>query len=317
MKSFKAISIVLIFFAFTASANAEATPFEIEKNTIEVKISSKTSEELGLPLEAEQITFEYTFQPYLEGISRSSELGVLYYYKNPNGEIVSEGVAFFEEGPYQKGETYSARSTQILDEPGIWELHYTVLDQTALNSFTLEEIDSDELIFKTKPIHVLSFYEVSSVNAAQQSLKISKISLIIPMVSFILGLLSSYIIELVKRRPKIVVQISQGFVSMMNELVDVLIFEVINKGPVDVTINSLVVDFADTPVRMLIMNGIIPTELPVELRPGKKHQVVIDLKTVTEEMKGKIPNRAIFTDEVGNEYYSKNKLYKILQIKNS
>lgn len=318
---------------------------EGQKQTI---IDAKFSfdSELKLPTEGDYVNINFIITPYLENIETNESFGALYFLDSPDGKSYSLGLAFFPYGPYEYGKNYYAQTNHSFDSPGIWTLNYIVINNSTFKNNSLQQV-RDFAPFRTKKIHVLSYYEANSMILSNNSYKISILGVIGTFFAFLLGTFLNYLIDHRKFSPKIKVNCSHGFVDFRRGTPPVRTFsiEAINYGRTTVTLSSVGLNFnnkklylfsflphciynsykkalekvgfskSSEELKLLILNSeIVPLEFPKELLPGKAYSVIKDYDQLIKNLEGKIPKRAYFIDQTGKIYYSKN-IEKMFRLK--
>ena len=298
--------------------------------------------ELKLPTEGENVNITFMMTPYLENIETNESFDTLYFLDSPDGKSYSYGVGFFPSGPYEYGKNYYSHIHHSFDTPGIWTLNYFVINYNTTRNNSLQEV-RDFAPFRTKKIHVLSYYEANSMTLSNNSYKISILGVIGTFFAFLMGTFLNYLIDHRKFSPKIKVNCSHGFVTG-EPPVRTFSIEAINYGRTIVTLSSVglnfnnkfylfnfiplriynayknaleKISFSKSPeeLKLLILNSeIVPLELPKELLPGKAYSVIKDYDLLIKNLEGKVPKRAYFTDQTGKIYYSTN-IKKMFRLK--
>ncbi len=168
------ISLTILFFIlFINSSHALDYDSIIEGQkltSIYVKLSFDS--ELNLPSEGDSVNIDFIMTPYLESIETNESFVVLYFLDAPDGKFYIYGISSFPEGPYEKGKSYYTDITQNFDTPGIWTLNYFVVKNDGFKNNSVQDF-RDLAPFRTKRIHVLSYYEASSIIISKNAFKIS------------------------------------------------------------------------------------------------------------------------------------------------
>ena len=315
MIDFKKIIFCLLVVVVISSNSVFAERFIPDGQKItNVGISWVSNSGLKLPTEGDEIEITFSMSPYLESINTNETFYVHYILAKPNGEFARIGHATIQKGPYSKNIKYTARTNQKLTIPGIWKIYYVVttnsdskkIAEALFNSSSPEEY-LRKVYLHSEEVHVLSFYESTSIKISNNSLLVSLIGAIGTFLAFLLGLFANIIIDKHNNSPKIkVTASSNGFVSDGVNQTQTFSIEVINYGRVGVTLDSVGVLLKNPKKKLHFLRGsITPLNLPHELLPGKKYSVIRNYAQMKRDIENKIPDKAYVTDQTGKEYLSK------------
>ena len=271
-----------------------------------IKMDIFYDSELSLPTEGDYVNLLFQMTPIQT--KTTQDFGVLYYIISPENIVYKTGVAFFPHGSYYNNQTYQSDITIRLNLPGIWKLKYVVV-----TNHDLELIDgqfNDYLntgVLYTEPIHVLSFYEATSVQISNNALMVSVIGVIGTFLAFLLGLFGNFLIDKYNNSPRIkVVASSCGFVSDGVNQTQTFSIEAINYGRVGVTLDSVGILLKKPNKKLHFLRGsITPLNLPYELLPGKRYSVIRSYAQMKRDIGSKIPDKTYLTDQTGKKYLSK------------
>lgn len=139
--------------------------------------------ELGLPTEGERVKFNFILTPYSDN---QTYLGFFYILDSPENQSYKSGVSLFPNSHHEPGKSYSAFTNYSFDSPGIWTLKYFLMNKDYSGNYTSQEIRENSQTH-TKKIHVLPYYEANSIIISKNSIYISILGLLIPLVSYFLG----------------------------------------------------------------------------------------------------------------------------------
>ena len=215
----------------------------------------------------------------------------------------------------------------------MWTLNYFIINKDYFRNYTLQEIRDSQLTHKKK-IHVLPYYEATSIIISKNSYIVSILGIIGPLFAFILGI----VYEDRKFSPKIKVNCFHGFVSddsVEGGLKRTFNIEAINYGRTAVVLSSVGLTFnkrifflsflslsrynafikvlekigfsiSSEEIKLLILRSeIVPLEFPKEVLPGRSYSVFKDYLLLKQSLEGRIPQRAYFIDQTNKKYYSK------------
>ena len=277
-----------------------------------IDLSLHFDSELNLPTEGDSINFMFSMSPYNGDIQTNESFYVDYAFIKPDGQFGPVGFASFPEGPYVKGKTYHANTKKELGTPGIWKVYYTVTNNEdfknigdALFNSSNPQDYQNRVALRSKEIHVLSFYEASSIRSSNNSVNVSIIGVIGTFLAFLLGMFGNFIIDRFNYSPKIKVSCAHAFIKDGSKIIPAFSIEAINYGRVSVTLDGVGIRMKEPKENLWIIKGTItPLQFPFELLPGKNHTVLQVYQDLKKDIEGKIPDKAYFKDETGRIYYS-------------
>ncbi len=323
---FTCLLVVLFLFSYST----DAMPYRSEGQKVtNIDLYLDFDSKLSLPIEGDRVRFIFSMTPYSEGFTLSENLYVDYIIVKPNGDTDSLGYASFHSGPYVGGTKYTAEISKELSTPGIWQIYYVVTtgkDTNIIGEILFNSSSTDDYLsqvyYHFKDIHVLSFYEGSSIKISSNSLWVSIIGVIGTFLAFLLGLFGNFVIDKYNNSPRIKVICRHGFVAYPNrQPLHVLNIEAINYGRVAVTFSGVGFDLKkqrnkEKQIVTILDSNVVPFKFPVELLPGKSFTIIKNYKELRKSIKSKNPTKAFFRDQTGKVYYSKN-VKKLFDLKSS
>lgn len=305
--------IILFFILLTNSSHAldyDSMTEGQKLSSINVELSFES--ELNLPTEGDSVNIDFIMTPYLESIETNESFAVLYFLDPPNEKFYKYGIASFPDGPYKKGKNYYAQTIQNFDAPGIWTLNYFVVTNEGLKNNSLQYF-RDLAPFRTKRIHILSYYEASSIIISKNSFKISILGIVGTFSAFLLGLFYNIINDHRKLSPKVKVDCINGLIVDDETSIRTFVIKAINHGNVSVTLSGVGLEFKNTDeIMTMTKSEIIQLEFPKELLPGKSYEIIRDYEKLKGILDERIPKRAFIRIQTEKKYYSKNieKMFK-------
>lgn len=308
------ISLTILFFILLINSSHALdydSMIEGQKLT-SIYVELSFDSELNLPSEGDSVNVDFIMTPYLESIETNESFAVLYFLDSPNGKFYRYGIGSFPEGPYEKGKNYYIHTIQNFDTPGIWTLNYFVVKNDGFKNNSVQDF-RDLAPFRTKRIHVLSYYEASSIIISKNSFKISILGIVGTFSAFLLGLFYNIINDRRKLSPKVKVNCYHGIRVDDKTSIRTFTITAINHGNIAVTLSGVGLELKNTDeIMTMIGSEIMPLEFPKELLPGKSYEIIKDYERLKYSLDGKIPKRAFIRDQTEKKYYSRNieKMFK-------